>query len=500
MVKIHQQNEKIQKIEDSTGNNFFNCYQCGKCTAGCPLNRFMDKGPSYIIRLLQRYEIDKALRNDTLWWCVGCKTCSSRCPQNIEIDDAIDSIRELAIKEKTFPESDIYKFVMAFHDAFLKTVKKYGRANELQLVNLYKIKTATFLQDLGLGLKMMLQGKIHPTSMVFPNKIKELKEIKEIFKVSFEDKKYEPLPGRKPIKQLIEEYPKIEIDPTKPIGYYPGCSLSGTGKEFDISTRKLAELLNLNLVEIDDWNCCGASSAHSTNHLLSILLPARTHLRAEAQGLKYVLTPCAACLNRAKLAHIELKRSETIRSIMRNITGIEFRDKSNFIGIIELLTAIPAEHIKERIKRPLSGIKLACYYGCLLTRPVSVMRLDDTENPTRMDNIVKITGADTVDWDFKTECCGASLAMASPDAIERLTYMIIKNAHQAGADGIVVSCPLCHMNLDSRQKRIKETENISPLPIYYLPELLAISLGARIDEVGINTHFTEAIKPLSKIL
>ncbi len=451
----------------------------------------MDNPPSVLMRLLQLGDTKSALTSEALWWCLGCQTCSARCPQNVEIAGSIDTLREIAIKEKLYPTVKIQKLVEAFHESFLKTVRKYGRLNEVQLVNYFKLKTGKFLQDMDNGILMMIQGKINPINAVIPKeKVKGIEQIREIFELSEEGIKFEPKEKLKPIKKILEERNPIEIDPTKPIGYYPGCSLNGTGKEFNISTRKLCELLGLDLRELSDWNCCGASSAHSTNHTLSLLLPARTHLLAEAEGYEYVLTPCAACLNRQMAVHTELIRSAILRDTIKQIVGVEFQNKTRFINVMQLIMGLPEDYLKSRVVTPLTGRKFACYYGCLLVRPITAMGFDDTEYPMKMDRIVEAIGAETVDWDFKTECCGAGLTMASPELIEELIHKILKNAHQAGAEGIVVSCPLCHTNLDMRQKSMrKRFKDLPEIPIYYLTELIAFTCGAEPKQIGLKTHF-----------
>jgi heterodisulfide reductase subunit B len=277
------------------------------------------------------------------------------------------------------------------------------------------------------------------------------------------------------------------------IGYYPGCSLSGTAKDYDISIRRMCEHLGIRLREVEDWNCCGASSAHATNHKLSLLLPARNQALADEQGLDYVLAPCAACLNRQVTARKALMESPELRAELANITGTEPSCKSRYIGVMQLLEGLGAEAIGSRVTRPLKDLSLACYYGCLLVRPVESMGYDDPENPTKMESVIAALGAKPVDWAYKVECCGAGLTMAQQEMIEDLTHKIASNASGNGAGAFVVACPLCHTNLDMRQEGMRKRYNdISAMPVYYISDLVALACGATPEEVALDKHFVPA--------
>jgi len=487
-----------KELEELTGNDYSCCYQCGKCTAGCPVGQFMDNPPTLLMRLIQLDRIEEALRSQSLWWCVGCGTCTARCPQNMEIAGTLDVLRSIALREGIASKDIAHKRVDAFHQAFLNTLRKTGRMSEISLVNSYKLRTGTFAQDMDAGLKMMLNGKINPFSIITGGeKVQAIEQIQKIFEVSDSEHQHkgEGVTQRRPEKIEIRMREPVKIDPNKPIGYYPGCSLKGSAKEFDISTRKLCEILGLELKEIPDWNCCGASSAHATNHTLAQLLPARNQALADMEGFDYVLTPCAACLNRQVIARNALNQSPELRQMTREIVGLEPTLKADFISLTQLLLGLDTEYIKSKVVNPLSDLKLACYYGCLLVRPATIMGFDDPENPTKMDRLVEVLGAETVDWAFKIECCGAGLTMANPKLIEDLTHKIVYNASQAGAKALVVACPMCHSNLDMRQKSMrKRFGDVPEMPVYYLSELVAIACGADPIEVAVNKHFTPAVE------
>jgi len=489
-----------EALEQSTGNDFACCYQCGKCTAGCPVGDKTGEGPTRLMRLAQTGRIDEALKSDALWYCLGCQTCTARCPQNLDIAGTLDALRALAVQRGIVSPDQARKRVEAFHHAFLNSVRKNGRLQELALVNAYKLRTFTFLQDVDAGIKMMLQGKINPFSLVTGGEGVQAKDqITRIFELADKDPHVALGQQRRPGKIESKPRPEVKIDPSKRIGYYPGCSLAGTAKEFGISTRKMCQRLGLTVDEIDDWNCCGASSAHALNHKLAVLLPARNQALADAQGFDYVLTPCASCYNRQVAAKNALAESPELRDLIRSVTGQTPTLKAEFINPMQLLFGLDPEYLKSKVVRPLTGLKLACYYGCLLVRPASAMGFDDSEHPMKMDQLMQALGAEPVDWALKVECCGAGLTMAQPQLIEELTHKIARNATEAGAKAFVVSCPLCHSNLDMRQAKMqKRFGDLEPMPVYYLSELVAIACGADPVEVAVGKHFVPALELVNK--
>lgn len=486
-------NSYRKQLEQVTGNNYACCYQCGKCTAGCPAGGFMDNPPTRIMRLVQADHVEDAMKSDSLWYCIGCMTCTSRCPQNLDIAGTMDALRELAIKHGQTAVSRSQKLVTAFHTSFLNTVRKTGRLQELALVNSYKLRTRSFLQDAGAGVKMIRQGKINPVaSFIAKEKVEGQGQIEKLFEISSRDS-HQPAARRKPTTRTFRADDPVRIEPGMTIGYYPGCSLSGTAKDYDISIRKMCDHLGIRLKEVEDWNCCGASSAHATNHKLSMLLPARNQALADAQGLEYVLAPCAACLNRQVTARKALKESAELRAELAEAMGGETSCKAQYIGVMQLLEGLGADNIRSRVTKPLKDLPLACYYGCLLVRPFEAMGFDDPENPTKMEAVIDALGAKPVDWDYKVECCGAGLTMAQQDMIEELTYKIARNAAVNGAGAFVVACPLCHTNLDMRQEGMrKKHQEIGPMPVYYISDLVAMACGASPEEVALDKHFVPA--------
>lgn len=482
-----------KQLEEATGNHYACCYQCGKCTAGCPAGGFMDNPPARIMRLVQAGLMEEAMKSDSLWYCIGCMTCTARCPQNMEISATMDTLRGMALKTGIVSDDKAKQKVIAFHTSFLNTVKKHGRLQELALVNSYKLRTRTFLQDTAAGITMIRQGKINPISaVVAKDRVEAIGQIQQIFELS-EQEGHIPAVRRRPVKKTFKPDPPTGIVPGMTIGYFPGCSLSGTAKDYDISVRKMCDLLGFKLREIEDWNCCGASSAHATNHQLSVLLPARNQALADAQGLDYVLAPCAACLNQQVKARKVLMESAELRDTLRNVTGTEPTCKARFIGIMQLLEGLGNDYLQSRVTRPLKDIPVACYYGCLLVRPVDAMGYDDPENPVKMDSLLTVLGAKPVEWSYKIECCGAGLTMAQQEMIEDLTHSIAKNAATNGAKAFVVACPLCHTNLDMRQEGMrKRYKDLDAMPVFYISDLVAMACGATANEVALGKHFVKA--------
>ena len=274
--------------------------------------------------------------------------------------------------------------------------------------------------------------------------------------------------------------------------YYPGCSLHSSAKEYDVSTRLVCQKLGIDLRELKNWICCGASSAHSTDHILSLALPAHTLKQAEEKGLPLVV-PCAMCFSRLKFALHELKNKDTLALVSRTLG----KDLSNTVAVEPLLKVLADESIAIPIEKSLSGLKVACYYGCLLVRPPEVVGFDDAENPQTMDHLIKRLGAETIDWGLKTSCCGAGVAFARLDVVLKLSHRILSLAQKSGADCVAVACPMCHANLDMYQKDMaakfgQKTE----LPVLYFTQLMGLSLGFSPKELLLDKHITNPLPML----
>ena len=262
------------------------------------------------------------------------------------------------------------------------------------------------------------------------------------------------------------------------IGYYPGCSLESTAREYDLSFRAVASKVGLELVEIPDWNCCGASSAHAVDPLLAVALPARNLMIAEAMGID-VTAPCAACFLRLMESQKRMDEDVPLRKEIEEVLGRRYR---GFVKVYHPLTVFSQAAIKKKIKgaivNKLKGLRVVCYYGCYLVRPPETTRFADPENPMVMDELIGLTGAQVLDWSWKVDCCGGGHALLRPELVEPLVNEIMDGARKAEAHAIVTACPLCQSNLETRQK------GSNVLPIFYFPELLGLAMGLTKEAEG----------------
>ncbi len=283
------------------------------------------------------------------------------------------------------------------------------------------------------------------------------------------------------------------------LGYFPGCSLHGTAREYEESLKAVAAALHIELEEIRDWACCGATSAHATSRTLGVALPARTLMQAEKQNLDRIFAPCAACYNRLASAQHALAHDATMASQIRSILDYSPKTSVSIINIAQLLSAQAGE-IQKNSKAPLNGLKIACYYGCLLVRPPEVCKFDDPEAPNSLDHIVSATGAAPVAWDMALECCGGGFSLSRTASVVRLSRAILKSARSAGAHALAVACPMCHSNLDFRQQAInKRNRDGEAMPILFLSQLVGLSLGLDPIQLGLHRHFVSPQPLLDRI-
>jgi len=277
------------------------------------------------------------------------------------------------------------------------------------------------------------------------------------------------------------------------IAYYPGCSLHSMAHEYDVSTRLVCQHLGIRLHEVPDWNCCGATAAHSLDHQLAVGLSGRNLLLVNDMKLKQVTTPCAGCFNRLKTAGSELKidsRSDEIEKLLG--TSLASAREVEVAHILQvMIEEIGLEAIGQQVAKSLNGIKLASYYGCLITRPKAIARFDDPEQPVSLDHILQVLGAQTVNWSHKAECCGGGFTASQTDIVVDLGGQVLEAARQAGAEAIVVACPMCQANLDTRQTEIEDVNGIKyHMPIIYFTQLMGLAFGYSATKVGLNRLLT----------
>jgi len=268
------------------------------------------------------------------------------------------------------------------------------------------------------------------------------------------------------------------------IPYYPGCSLESTAKEYQMSTKAVCKELGIELVELEDWNCCGALEVSSLNSTLSLVLPARNLKLASAQSDKLAVT-CNACLNNLVKAQHQIAENEELKQKVNKILDYQFRE-IQIKHILDLfMTDVGLQKIEETVKKPLKGLKTVAYYGCLMVRPSKILRSDDPDDPKHIDEIVSALDGDPLEFTGKTKCCGGGVLMTYRQTATRLTEQILTEAAQRGAQAILVTCPLCHMTLESLSGKVKAAKNI---PVLYFTQLMGLSFGIEPNKLGLNRN------------
>jgi len=275
------------------------------------------------------------------------------------------------------------------------------------------------------------------------------------------------------------------------LGIYPGCSLTGSARDYNESVFSLAKFFDIELVEIPDWNCCGATAAHNLNKELSLSLPARILALAEKNGLDEILVPCAACYSRLVVTQHELKSNPELKNKVSGIIEMDYKGTSKIINAIEWIDKYIIPNIENKVVKPYNK-NVACYYGCLLVRPNKVLNYDRVENPLTMDVVMQKIGATPIDFAFKTECCGAGLSVSRTDIVSKLSGKIIEDAEHRGAQEIIVACPMCHSNLDMRRTDINKYWNKDyKIPVLFVTQAIGLAVGLLPEQLGLQRHFVE---------
>lgn len=425
-------------IEQEMGQNVYLCYQCMKCTSGCPMAEHFDLTPNQIMRAIQLGEDEMALNSKTIWLCASCQTCTTRCPQGLDIAGIMDELRIEARRRGIKPQ---VPEVALFSQAFLRNVAILGRLYELGLMVELNLRTKQPFKDLPMGLEMIRKGKINL------------------------------------IPSFVPHYPKVKPVEPKPnqIAYYPGCSFHSTASELGTSTPAVCEALGLEMVEPKGWVCCGSSPAHSTDHLLATVLPLKNLSLIERSGFTEMVAPCVACFSRFKTALHAIQHEPGLKAEVDEELGYAYQNRVRVLSLLDLMVdkvGLPA--IAEKVKKPLQGLRVVNYYGCLFTRPPEITGADHPEYPVGMDRLMETLGAESLDWSSKTDCCGGSLSLTLTELAVELSRKIVEDARAVGAEVIVVGCPLCHANLDGRQPQMGLSYEI---PILYVTQLMALAFG-----------------------
>ncbi|MGB9723854.1 MAG: CoB--CoM heterodisulfide reductase iron-sulfur subunit B family protein [Chloroflexia bacterium] len=276
------------------------------------------------------------------------------------------------------------------------------------------------------------------------------------------------------------------------LAYYPGCTLETTAREYDVSARIASREIGIELVELEGWTCCGASSGHTTQYELSLALPARNLRLAVEQGFDALVAPCAMCY--ARLRHtVHDLRDPALRARINSLLDAPWEGDVQVHSLVDLFSREEnLALLREKRSRDLSGLRPVAYYGCLLVRPPEVLAPDDPEYPTMLDRILQAAGATLVDWPLKTECCGGSISLSCTEIALDLTRKLLEGAVRRGANSIVTACPMCHANLDMRQGQINRRYGTDfHIPIFYFTQIVGLATGHGVKELLLDRHLAD---------
>jgi heterodisulfide reductase subunit B len=434
-----------QMVQREIDENVFLCYQCVKCTSGCPLSDHFDLAPNQVMRAIQLGD-ETVLESKMIWLCASCQTCTTRCPQGLDIAGIMDALRIEAKRrdlQPAIPEVDKFSNIFLLDIDLLGRLYEVGLMGGMYLATMGKLlrDTGQLRKDMGMGLEMMKRRKLK----LIPGRTRPPKKVKPV--------------------EATEGV----------VAYYPGCSLHSTAAEYDHTVRAAAEAIDLDLMEPPGWVCCGSTPAHSTDHTLATVLPMRTLASVEQMGLDTVTAPCSACFARMKTAaHTVAHDGDMAREVEAQI-GYAYQGTVAVQHLLDtLVDRAGLKKIEARVEKPLKDLKIACYYGCLVTRPPKITQAEHAEYPMKMDYLMRALGAETVDWSYKTDCCGGALTLTQTPLALEMTGKILKDAHDCGADVVVTVCPLCHMNLDARQAQI---DLDFQMPTLYATQLMTLAFG-----------------------
>jgi heterodisulfide reductase subunit B len=270
--------------------------------------------------------------------------------------------------------------------------------------------------------------------------------------------------------------------------YYPGCSLHATAKDYDMSAKAMCQALGIELHEIPDWTCCGASSAHMTSQLLSVALPVKDLITAQGMGMDTAVC-CAACYSRLRVANMTMSSKEDgLVHKVDQVIGTRYRGETRVKHLLQIvMNDYGLDALREQVKQDLGELKIAAYYGCLLVRPSEALDLDDPEDPSIMEQLIEALGAQPVNWSHRIECCGAGLSISRTDVVLKLCHDIYEAAAASGANCFMVACPLCQANLDMRQMQVnKRYKTGFHLPAFYFTQLAGLAMGLEPSALGLD--------------
>jgi heterodisulfide reductase subunit B len=277
------------------------------------------------------------------------------------------------------------------------------------------------------------------------------------------------------------------------VSYFPGCTLNTTGKGFDNAVRASAAAVGLDLVELPEWNCCGATYPLIVDNMLELAAPAHVLVAARDEG-STLTTACTTCYNVLKRTNNFMRGHEEERDRINAFIEAEYSGEVEVMDIVHLLRdEVGFDTIRDAVSVPLEGLKVAAYYGCMVLRPPDEVAYDDPDHPHSLDDLMAALGATPVDFPHKNECCGAYLVVQDPQVTQEMVYTILRSARVAGAEALVTNCPLCQFNLDRQQLQMGRTHAVhSPLPIFYFSQLMGLALGLDTTDYGWERHYVDA--------
>ena len=287
------------------------------------------------------------------------------------------------------------------------------------------------------------------------------------------------------------------------IPYFPGCTLSAantTGKCFDNAVRASAAAVGVELVELPNWNCCGATYPLIIDNMLKLAAPAHILVEAQKQGSQ-VTTACTTCYNVLKRTNYFIRTHPDERDRINTFIEADYTGEVEVVDIVHLLRdQVGFDAVRDKVLKPLAGLKVAAYYGCMVLRPPAEVAYDDPDHPRSLDDLMAALGATAVDYPHKNECCGAYLAVKAPEVTRSMVYTILSSAQRAGAEAMVTNCPLCQFNLDMQQREMTNSyAGYRPIPVFYFSQLMGLALGVEIDDYGWDRHYIDPT-PLVKRL
>ncbi len=424
-------------VRQRAGENVFRCYQCIKCTSGCPLADKFDITPSQVIRSVQLDDA-RVLASEAIWLCASCHICAARCPQQIDVATVM---KALCLEAKARGIAPAVPEVARFSRIFLRIVKLFGRVHELTLSAVFNMAVRRPFQDLEVGLAMLRRNRLR----IIPRIVRPPRKVAPV------------------------------ADAAHKVGYFPGCSADSHAAEYDHTARITAKALDIDLVVPPAWVCCGSTVAAAADPAMRNVQPMRTVTTVERMGLDTVTSPCSACFVRLRASEQQTRRDPKVALAVASETGHTYRGGVKVRHLLDVIVERAGlDRVAALVQRPLENLRVACYYGCLMTRPVRVVGDARPEYPQKMDALLRALGAEPVAWSSKTECCGNSLSLTRPALALEMSRRIIANAGECGAEALVTMCPFCHTNLDARQAQMGVE---STRPVLYATQLMTIAFG-----------------------